>query len=39
VTQAFLTLSEVIGHLDILMEAGRVAEREESGLLIYEVID
>ncbi|HTU14161.1 MAG TPA: MBL fold metallo-hydrolase [Solirubrobacterales bacterium] len=39
VTQAFLTLSEVIGHLDILMDAGRVAEREENGLLIYEAID
>jgi len=39
VTQAFLTLSEVIGHFDILMEDGRIAEHEENGLLIYEVID
>jgi len=39
VTQAFLTLSEVIGHLDILMADGRVAEREAGDLLIYEVID
>lgn len=37
VTQAFLTLSEVIGHLDILMDDGRVAERDEDGFLIYEV--
>lgn len=39
VTQAFLTLSEVIGHLDILMDDGRVAEHEEDGLLTYAVID
>ncbi|MGB0121534.1 MAG: MBL fold metallo-hydrolase [Solirubrobacterales bacterium] len=37
VTQAFLTLSEVIGHLDILMDSGRVAEHEEGDHLIYEV--
>ncbi len=29
VTQAFLTLSEVIGHADILVEAGRVVEVEQ----------
>jgi len=29
VTQAFLTLSEVLGHLDILSEEGRVIERED----------
>jgi glyoxylase-like metal-dependent hydrolase (beta-lactamase superfamily II) len=29
VTQAFLTLSEVLGHVDLLMEEGRVAERED----------
>jgi glyoxylase-like metal-dependent hydrolase (beta-lactamase superfamily II) len=39
VTQAFLTLSEVIGHLDILMDEGRVAERDDGGRLIYEVTD
>ena len=38
VTQAFLTLCEVIGHLDVLMDDGRVAEREEDDLLVYEVI-
>jgi glyoxylase-like metal-dependent hydrolase (beta-lactamase superfamily II) len=29
VTQAFLTLSEVLGHTDLLMAAGRVAEEED----------
>jgi glyoxylase-like metal-dependent hydrolase (beta-lactamase superfamily II) len=38
VTQAFLTLSEVIGHTDILQDQGRVREREEDGLFIYEAI-
>jgi len=28
VTQAFLTLSEVLGHVDLLMEEGRVVQRE-----------
>ncbi|MCB0828357.1 MAG: MBL fold metallo-hydrolase [Solirubrobacterales bacterium] len=36
-TQAYLTLSEVIGHTDILLEQGRIAEREEDGLTIFEV--
>jgi glyoxylase-like metal-dependent hydrolase (beta-lactamase superfamily II) len=31
VTQAFLTLSEVLGHLDLLMERGEVAEDEPVG--------
>ena len=41
-TQAFLTLSEVIGHLDILIEDGRVAETtgkaegSDQDLTIYE---
>jgi glyoxylase-like metal-dependent hydrolase (beta-lactamase superfamily II) len=38
VTQAFLTLSEVIGHTDILQDQGRVLEREEGGLLMYEAV-
>jgi glyoxylase-like metal-dependent hydrolase (beta-lactamase superfamily II) len=29
VTQAFLTLSEVLGHTDVLMREGRVAARED----------
>ncbi len=38
VTQAFLTLSEVIGHTDILQDQGRVLEREEDGLLMFEAV-
>jgi glyoxylase-like metal-dependent hydrolase (beta-lactamase superfamily II) len=37
VTQAFLTLSEVLGHVDLLIEAGRVAEREDDGVVRFEV--
>jgi hypothetical protein len=29
VTQAYLTLSEVLGHVDLLLEDGRVFERAE----------
>jgi hypothetical protein len=29
VTQAFLTLSEVLGHLDLLLADGSVAEEED----------
>ena len=36
VTQAFLTLSEVIGHVDLLINAGYVREVEEGGVLRYE---
>jgi glyoxylase-like metal-dependent hydrolase (beta-lactamase superfamily II) len=31
VTQAYLTLSEVLGHVDLLLNDGRVAERERDG--------
>jgi len=32
VTQAYLTLSEVLGHIDLLLERGQVQEQEqESG--------
>jgi glyoxylase-like metal-dependent hydrolase (beta-lactamase superfamily II) len=36
VTQAYLTLCEVLGHVDILLEAGRVAERETAGVVRFE---
>jgi glyoxylase-like metal-dependent hydrolase (beta-lactamase superfamily II) len=36
VTQAFLTLSEVIGHVDLLINAGRVREVADSDLVRYE---
>jgi glyoxylase-like metal-dependent hydrolase (beta-lactamase superfamily II) len=39
VTQAFLTLSEVIGHTDILQEEGRVREVEEDGVVRFEAVD
>lgn len=35
VTQAFLTLSEVLGNLDILENAGRVAPEEVDGVIKY----
>lgn len=37
VTQAFLTLSEVLGNLDILENAGRVAPEEIDGVVKYSV--
>jgi glyoxylase-like metal-dependent hydrolase (beta-lactamase superfamily II) len=36
VTQAFLTLSEVIGHVDLLVNAGHVRELEDGQVLRYE---
>jgi glyoxylase-like metal-dependent hydrolase (beta-lactamase superfamily II) len=36
VTQAYLTLSEVLGHVDLLIDEGRVAEREVSGVVRFE---
>jgi glyoxylase-like metal-dependent hydrolase (beta-lactamase superfamily II) len=32
VTQAYLTLSEVVGHMDLLIDAGRVDEIDENGV-------
>lgn len=36
VTQAFLTLSEVIGHVDLLVGAGHVVESERAGVVVFE---
>jgi len=36
VTQAFLTLSEVIGHADLLVDEGRVAEVDDGETIRYE---
>ena len=36
VTQAFLTLSEVLGHTDILQNEGRVHEVDEGGVVRFE---
>jgi len=36
VTQAFLTLSEVLGHLDLLIEEGRARESEAGGVVSFQ---
>jgi glyoxylase-like metal-dependent hydrolase (beta-lactamase superfamily II) len=36
VTQAFLTLSEVLGHVDLLAGRGEVVERERGGVIVLE---
>ena len=36
VTQAYLTLSEVLGHLDLLLNAGSAREAELDGLSVFE---
>jgi glyoxylase-like metal-dependent hydrolase (beta-lactamase superfamily II) len=35
VTQAFLTLSEVLGHVDLLMDRGEVVEEEADGVVVF----
>jgi glyoxylase-like metal-dependent hydrolase (beta-lactamase superfamily II) len=36
VTQAYLTLSEVLGHVDLLLERGQVRELDADGVVRYE---
>jgi glyoxylase-like metal-dependent hydrolase (beta-lactamase superfamily II) len=36
VTQAYLTLSEVLGHVDLLVDRGEVREAEVGGVIRYE---
>lgn len=38
VTQAYLTLSEVIGHTDLLVNEGRVREVEDGNVIRYEAV-
>ena len=38
VTQAYLTLSEIIGHVDLLLDEGRVAETVEGDVIRYEAV-
>jgi glyoxylase-like metal-dependent hydrolase (beta-lactamase superfamily II) len=38
VTQAYLTLSEVLGHLDLLLRDGLVREVEDAGLSVFEAV-
>ena len=35
VTQAFLTLSEILGHVDLLLDEGRVEEHESDGVVHF----
>jgi hypothetical protein len=35
VTQAFLTLSEVLGHVDLLLNDGRAAERDDGEVVRF----
>jgi hypothetical protein len=36
VTQAYLTLSEVLGHLDLLVSTDQAVEHESDGLSLFE---
>jgi glyoxylase-like metal-dependent hydrolase (beta-lactamase superfamily II) len=38
VTQAYLTLSEVLGHVDLLANAGRVQEEEREGVTVFSAL-
>jgi glyoxylase-like metal-dependent hydrolase (beta-lactamase superfamily II) len=38
VTQAYLTLSEVLGHMDLLVAEGRVAERDDGAVVRFEAL-
>jgi hypothetical protein len=38
VTQAFLTLSEVIGHVDLLVNEGRVREVRDGQVARFEAV-
>jgi hypothetical protein len=39
VTQAYLTLSEVLGHVDLLLEDGRASELEHEGVVRFSATD
>jgi glyoxylase-like metal-dependent hydrolase (beta-lactamase superfamily II) len=38
VTQAYLTLSEIIGHVDLLLDDGRVVETDDGAVIRYEAV-
>jgi glyoxylase-like metal-dependent hydrolase (beta-lactamase superfamily II) len=38
VTQAFLTLSEVLGHLDLLQVEGKVTEQDDAGVVRFTTV-
>jgi glyoxylase-like metal-dependent hydrolase (beta-lactamase superfamily II) len=39
VTQAYLTLSEVLGHVDLLLVEGDVRERDDDGVTRFEAVE
>jgi hypothetical protein len=39
VTQAYLTISEVLGHMDLLIAEGRVAETGDAEVVQFAAID
>jgi len=39
VTQAYLTMSEVVGHTDVLQDEGLVRETERDGVVLFEVVE
>ncbi len=39
VTQAFLTISEVLGHLDLLIADGRAAEDDSGPVTLFQAVD
>jgi glyoxylase-like metal-dependent hydrolase (beta-lactamase superfamily II) len=39
VTQAFLTLSEVLGHMDLLLDGARAVELERDGVVSFEGLE
>ncbi len=39
VTQAYLTLSEVLGHLDLLVEGGQAVEHDADGVSRFEALE
>lgn len=36
ITQAYLTISEVLGHVDLLLADGRIAQRDEGDATVFE---
>jgi hypothetical protein len=38
VTQAYLTVSEILGHMDLLVDDGQVFERDEEGVVRFAAV-
>ncbi|HEV2061097.1 MAG TPA: hypothetical protein VGR11_17225, partial [Solirubrobacteraceae bacterium] len=39
VTQAYLTLSEVLGHVDLLVSDGQVVQQHDGGVARFTAVD